>query len=147
MLYQKLNNLMLSANEDEYGFIIGVMDIDDFKTVNDKYGHLCGDEALKHISKVLAGVLRNCDVIGRWGGEEFLIILPGLEMQTGIAIMERIRTAVSKATISCGETKLSVTVTIGCAQYNRNISLVKLLQHADELMYQGKKSGKNVVVS
>jgi diguanylate cyclase (GGDEF)-like protein len=68
-------------------------------------------------------------------------------MQTGIAIMERIRTAVSKATISCGETKLSVTVTIGCAQYNRNISLVKLLQHADELMYQGKKSGKNVVVS
>jgi diguanylate cyclase (GGDEF)-like protein len=147
MLYQKLNNLMLSANEDEYGFIIGVMDIDDFKTVNDKYGHLCGDEALKHISKVLAGVLRNCDVIGRWGGEEFLIILPGLEMQTGIAIMERIRTAVSKATISCGETKLSVTVTIGCAQYNHGISLVKLLQHADELMYQGKKSGKNVVVS
>ncbi len=145
-VFQKLDFLIENSEKKNYPFSIILADIDDFKQVNDKYGHLCGDTVLKEITKRMSEALRKGDIIGRWGGEEFIIILPFAELNAAKNIAERIKTNLLKSPIKCGDTSLLVTLTFGVGMYNHDLSLDKNLALIDIALYKGKVSGKNCIV-
>jgi diguanylate cyclase (GGDEF)-like protein len=123
-----------------------MLDVDFFKAVNDKHGHQIGDEALVLISKNLSDNCRESDSLGRYGGEEFLIVLPETSNQESQVIAERIRHSVSVLKLDIG---LSLTVSIGIASLNEQnqVELDALIKQADDAVYKAKKLGRNRVVS
>lgn len=122
-----------------------VMDLDDFKAVNDTYGHLCGDEVLKAVASTLQAETRLIDTAARIGGEEFAILLPGTGLVRACKLLERIQAAVVGTRIHCGEAVLSVTMSMGVASYRgRHVPDASLLmEEADQAMYRAKRAGKN----
>ena len=122
-----------------------VMDLDDFKAVNDTYGHPCGDEVLKAVAAVLRAETRLIDTAARIGGEEFAILLPGTGLVRACKLLERIRAAVVAARIACGGATLSVTMSMGVAGYRgRQVpDAAVLMEEADQAMYRAKRAGKN----
>jgi|GEM_PF-1757650 len=143
---QKLESMISESKESSGSFVMGLVDIDDFKRINDTYGHQCGDEVLKYTSILMQSTLRKSDFIGRWGGEEFLIILPDTELEKGIESLERVRETLSKNVFNHYGKQIQVTVTIGAAVFKNNLSLSDLIQRVDERMYSGKQRGKNCVI-
>ena len=121
-------------------------DIDNFKKVNDTYGHDFGDEVLKAVAAALKKSTRDDDVVCRWGGEEFLIAINGNRKIT-IDVAERMRTAVSEIRIPAGNDVISVTMTFGVTESIPGFNADKLVGIADENLYKGKTSGKNKVVA
>lgn len=129
----------------KYGksFCVVMCDIDNFKFVNDTYGHDCGDIVLKEIGNIIQSQLRNNDQLFRWGGEEFLILLSAPSSVSSL-IMNRIRLAVSDAKIAIkDDTKISVTISIGISDYTKMITSDILIKQADEALYTSKNNGKN----
>ena len=122
---------------------LAMVDIDDFKKFNDTYGHNCGDYVLVEITNMMKNICQGC-VISRWGGEEFLIATDGVSFQP--SMLELFRQAVERAKFSFEDTELHLTVTIGFAHYEPGQSLDKWIQHADDNLYDGKRSGKNKIV-
>ncbi len=122
-----------------------MVDIDFFKRVNDTYGHLVGDLVLKNVAATLADGLRKGDVIGRYGGEEFCVLLANAKPADVEVILERMRVAVETLEIPHGDTRLRVTVSIGAA-LETGQSFKTMLAGADECLYQAKASGRNRVV-
>ncbi|NOQ30320.1 MAG: diguanylate cyclase [Helicobacteraceae bacterium] len=124
-------------------FSIIMLDIDFFKSVNDEYGHLVGDYLLKAISSILKDHIRSSDVIGRWGGEEFLIVCEDTELDGAYALSEHLRQTIEKFEFDYVKHK---TVTFGIAQMQEYVSLDALIKKADDALYEGKQSGRNVSV-
>jgi diguanylate cyclase (GGDEF)-like protein len=124
-----------------------MLDIDHFKAVNDRYGHASGDAVLKALTRVCRASLRSADTISRWGGEEFLLILPGADDSAAMVAAERVRAAVAATEVSTVDgTVLRFTVSIGVATYNGgNRSVHEFLEIADEALYSSKSSGRNRV--
>lgn len=129
-----------------------MLDIDHFKNVNDKYGHLCGDAVLVDLVGSCKEELRVIDVFGRVGGEEFFIALPESDSQEAYRIAERLRTRVSKKIVSVDRnTGISITISIGVATFNPkcvgqntpNVILQKFFKMADDAMYKAKGHGRN----
>lgn len=146
-IYQQLNALISKSNENNLKFVVGMADIDDFKAINDQYGHLYGDEILVETSRLIKKALRKNDVVGRWGGEEFLIILPDTSLEKGIEILERVKSSVSETPVIYAEARFEITMTIGVVEFMKNIPQSELIRLADERMYLGKNRGKNRIVS
>ncbi|RMA96164.1 sensor domain-containing diguanylate cyclase [Hydrogenothermus marinus] len=125
-------------------FSIAMIDIDDFKKINDTYGHLIGDCILKEVVNKIKNVIRKSDLIFRYGGEEFLILFPYLDKEDLPKVLEKIRDVVSSKEFVCEDIKLKITVSIGGATFEENIESVKqLIKKADENLYKAKKTGKN----
>jgi diguanylate cyclase len=125
-----------------------LMDIDHFKKVNDKHGHLVGDDALRHLAKVVTGVLRSSDVFGRYGGEEFCAFLPNTTESDAIGLAERIRMAVEASPVNVGGIIIKTTVSIGVADSVRaGYDFKGLVAAADSALYGAKNGGRNQVVS
>ncbi len=123
-----------------------MIDIDHFKRVNDEFGHQRGDEVLHELGKVLMASIRGCDLAGRYGGEEFLIILPELAQKAAALLAERILRNVSAHQIKLGKKTISITVSIGVASLSgENETAEALITFADEAMYAAKKAGRNQV--
>ncbi|MBR2514114.1 MAG: GGDEF domain-containing protein [Halomonas sp.] len=122
---------------------IAMFDLDDFKAVNDTYGHATGDGVLQEVTAKVNGQLRSTDVQVRLGGEEFLIIMPEINAQAAHTAMERIRQCVAES--PCTEHKLTVTLSAGIACYVE-ASSTRMLDRADKAMYQAKQNGRNRVV-
>ena len=124
-------------------------DIDNFKAVNDTYGHQVGDTVLQEIGGAVRETIRRADIAGRYGGEEFLILGPQTTMQGGVVLAERLRKAVSLLSIPVQGEELKVTISIGVASSNPNKpdSAEELFRRADEALYVSKNSGKNKVTS
>lgn len=118
-----------------------VIDLDNFKMINDTYGHYIGDEVLLETARILRETTRKCDYIGRLGGEEFLVILPSTSLENAIVVAERIRMRISETSI---ENQIKFTCSIGIAEYQGE-SLHDLIIKADKLLYTAKKQGKNRV--
>ncbi len=118
------------------------MDLDNFKQVNDKYGHDVGDLVLKNIAEVVQKELRNTDVFGRWGGEEFLIVMPETGVKGAVKLAERIRRAVENSSFGQPE---RITASFGVAQLEDEDTLEALVKRADEALYRAKREGKNRV--
>ena len=143
---QKLDDKLveLSKEGNIFGIIMG--DIDDFKRVNDTYGHDFGDIVLTEVAKALKKSTRDDDYVCRWGGEEFLIIINGNKKITK-DVAERMRTAVSEISIPFGNEQVHITMTFGITESVTGYGADKLVGIADENLYRGKQNGKNQVVS
>jgi diguanylate cyclase (GGDEF)-like protein len=126
-----------------------MLDLDHFKNVNDTHGHLAGDYVLKETVRLLREkVLRTSDVLGRYGGEEFCIIMSEAALRTGIDVAERIRKAIEKHDYMFDGNTLIVTISAGVAQINKKDESSKdLIEAADKALYQAKESGRNKVCS
>ena len=135
------------AKTGETTFCLLLMDIDNFKKVNDTYGHDCGDEVLKYVAGAVSSGVRKDDNVFRWGGEEILVLL-NVDEAKAIATAERIRQDIAGATVNYrGEVQVRVTVTIGVSAYQGGISIQDMMDDADAKLYYGKRHGKNRVVS
>jgi diguanylate cyclase (GGDEF)-like protein/PAS domain S-box-containing protein len=123
-----------------------MMDIDHFKDVNDRFGHQIGDKTLKEVAEICLSILRKVDVICRFGGEEFSVLMPETEISDAAHAAERICTAISSARIKTEKGTVSVTMSIGVAEMDNSIgNLEKLLAAADKALYTAKKDGRNRV--
>lgn len=122
---------------------VGMIDIDDFKKVNDTHGHGVGDEALRHVAETLTGMLRRFDILGRLGGEEFCVLLPETDLDAGFAAATRMVGGLAALPLQTDGLRLRLTVSIGVAQFVPDKTLDTLLREADEAMYEAKRRGKN----
>jgi diguanylate cyclase (GGDEF)-like protein len=129
------------------GMAVLLIDIDHFKKVNDKHGHLVGDDVLRHVTKVASGVLRTGDVIGRYGGEEFAVFMPNTNESEASILAERIRAAVESHAFEEGSLSVAVSVSIGAADSIRaGYDFKGLIAAADSTLYAAKKAGRNKVL-
>ncbi|HWA17567.1 MAG TPA: GGDEF domain-containing protein [Devosia sp.] len=127
-----------------------VIDIDHFKTLNDGYGHQVGDEVLRVVSRSLLAAARSSDVIGRAGGDEFVVILPGAGLAAAADVADGLRAAIANASLkgALGPDVLGgVTASIGVAEYRENESVSSLIERADRCLYRAKSDGRNRVES
>ncbi len=124
-------------------FSVILFDVDDFKAVNDQYGHLAGDQVLKGITRIVKENLRAIDKVGRYGGEEFLVILPETSADKAIMVAERLRIAVEKAVIESDNNIIHSTVSGGVVAYVPGRQEKDLIKKADDNLYRAKKDGKN----
>lgn len=132
-----------------YGQSLSVLmlDIDDFKSINDEHGHLAGDKVLSDVANVAARCCRRTDYLGRYGGEEFMLVCPGVDAQEAGVLAERIRSATEALQTSGQHSGRSVTVSIGVAEMIRPDETIRdLIGAADRCLYKAKDSGKNCVV-
>jgi diguanylate cyclase (GGDEF)-like protein len=128
-------------------FSLAMLDIDFFKKVNDEYSHVAGDNALKIIAKLLMGQTRINDVVARFGGDEFVILLPNTPLDQARIVMEKIRQKVEANTILHDGHKLKVTISAGAGEINLSAETTEdLIARVDTALYQAKKSGRNRVV-
>ena len=124
-----------------------LLDIDRFKTINDRYGHDTGDFVLKRFSRILIENVRAIDMVARMGGEEFSVLLPNTVAKDAVKLAERIRLAVEQESYQIQNEIIGVTVSIGVASYGKKTSnLANIIKHADNSMYQAKNQGRNQVV-
>jgi diguanylate cyclase (GGDEF)-like protein len=123
-----------------------LVDVDHFKQVNDTHGHLAGDRVLASLAEVLRQQVRACDVVGRFGGEEFVVLLPGASTTEAVKIAERLREQVGATVTTAADARVSVTVSIGAAVLGRNgEDLHGLLAAADLALYRAKRAGRDQV--
>jgi diguanylate cyclase (GGDEF)-like protein len=123
-------------------------DIDHFKTINDLYGHMTGDQALRYVADILTSSIRSYDLCGRWGGEEFLIVMPDTALDEAVRAAERLRAAIADARLPLPKAEfLSVTVSLGVTEIQpRDVSDFDVfLAQVDEALYQAKTEGRNRV--
>jgi diguanylate cyclase (GGDEF)-like protein len=135
---------------DRFGepFSLVVGDIDDFKNVNDRYGHQTGDEVLRGFARALQETVRDIDLAGRWGGEEFVVGLPGTDLAGGARLAERIRATLARRAIEApGGEQFHVTATFGVAEFDGRGGLLELLAAADAALYRAKRAGKDRVAT
>ena len=133
----------------KYGriFSLILLDIDNFKAVNDTYGHVIGDEVLKHVAGILKQYLREKDIVARVGGEEFAILLPGVDITLAYKIAERIRTILENRIITVDRKSINITASFGLMEINDDIKDARdMLQSVDRALYRAKKEGKNKVI-
>lgn len=125
-----------------------MLDLDHFKMINDNYGHHVGDLALIAFAKVCRQEIRESDVLGRMGGEEFTLMMPETPLQNAISLAERIRMATAAIAIPCGDQMIRFTVSIGLVELNASdLSVDAVMHRADLAMYQAKERGRNQVVT
>ncbi len=159
---KKLNNIDYLTNAYNRRFIDKVMisemhkaaryktplsiilfDVDNFKHINDHFGHALGDTALRSIAQLVSGSIRESDYFGRWGGEEFIIIVPQLEAEKAVSFADKLRGMIESHDF---ETLGTVTCSFGVAQWHEDETIEQTMQNADNAMYIAKKSGKNRVI-
>jgi diguanylate cyclase (GGDEF) domain len=123
-----------------------MLDLDHFKAINDTHGHAIGDDTLKTLVAVCRGALREGDILGRYGGEEFCILLPETELGTAVTVAERLRQAVEEAVMEGADISFGITASIGVAAWDDDDSGIdQALNRADQALYQAKKAGRNRV--
>ena len=130
-----------------YGWTFGIlfMDIDHFKKVNDSHGHGTGDNVLQIVAGTLLHNLRPSDSASRWGGEEFLVVLPHVDRNEIGIVGKKLRALIEKSSVETDSGGLSVTVSIGAALARQSDSMISLVERADQLMYQSKRRGRNTI--
>jgi diguanylate cyclase (GGDEF)-like protein len=126
---------------------VAMADIDHFKRVNDTHGHAVGDEVLRRVARILSKTLRGEDSVVRYGGEEFLLILHGVELRTALKVSERARAAIERSTIAVEGKELKVTMSFGVTQQGPTEPREETIERADAAMYAAKRAGRNRVAS
>ncbi|MDO9583333.1 MAG: diguanylate cyclase [Desulfomicrobium sp.] len=126
---------------------VAMVDIDDFKKVNDTYGHGVGDLALQHVARTVMSLRRAVDVVGRVGGEEFCILFPEARIDAGVAAAQRVVRGLADSALEHEGLRLRLTVSMGLTEYSEGEDLDELLKRSDDALYEAKRSGKNRVCS
>ena len=132
------------AARSGHGFVVALCDLDKFKSVNDTYGHAAGDRLLIETVRLLKSQIRKIDVVGRWGGEEFVLVFPEIDLAGGRAATEKVRAAI--AAFDFGEVGPR-SASFGVAAYRRGESAEQLVDRADKALYRAKSGGRNRVES
>ena len=135
------------AERTHEAFSICLADLDHFKAINDTLGHAAGDSVLKHFAVLAPRGLRGIDTFGRFGGEEFLLVLPGTDRQGALAVAERVRAATEASALPDLPFERRITISIGVATYERGEEVSTLLARADQALYQAKNAGRNRVIA
>jgi len=143
--YAEMNLKFRLAEQDRYGWPFGILfiDIDDFKKVNDRFGHEVGDDVLRMTARTLAGSLRSFDLVSRWGGEEFLAIVVNVDSGSLLAVAEKLRKMVEQSKITYDAENIGVTVSTGGTLALKSDTVETIVKRADELMYRSKAEGRN----
>ena len=143
---EMLNIEFLRARRYRTDLALVMLDVDHFKRINDEHGHVAGDAVLRGLSELLLCVTRRTDVAGRYGGEEFVVIMPQSRASSAETFAERLRESVEKARFPVAGGDLKVTLSAGVAQYDRTVSSPEdLLSRADRALYDAKEGGRNRV--
>ena len=143
-LDELLSRLKGKALGDLAPLCLMMLDVDHFKQFNDTYGHQKGDDVLRTVAKVMQGSLRPSDMVGRYGGEEFIVLLPGSSMSAAKIVAERLRQGVEVQKLEHEGVPLApVTISIGVAQWDGGQKLEELIAQADAALYQAKEQGRN----
>jgi diguanylate cyclase (GGDEF)-like protein len=142
-LMKELSDEMAKAERSGRPLSVAILDLDWFKTVNDRFGHLVGDEVLKKLPETISGVLRSTDMLGRYGGEEFMLILPGATEQEALAIVNRVCKATAGSEWNGISRGLALTVSVGVSTYHSGETIETLIGRADRALYQAKTEGRN----
>jgi diguanylate cyclase (GGDEF)-like protein len=124
-----------------------ILDLDHFKQINDNYGHHCGDEVLKHIANHLTQTFRETDSVSRWGGEEFIVLMPETSLQEAQSVCHRALTDLASHPVIYNEQRIAVSASGGLCEINRDSNVEACLHQADEYLYQAKNQGRNQVLS
>jgi diguanylate cyclase (GGDEF)-like protein len=121
-------------------------DVDNFKEINDTYGHAVGDIALERVSALMREMIRKTDVVGRYGGDEFMIIMPETDLKGGVEFAERLCEAVREINISAGRKRVPLTLSIGASALHAKLdSIDSLITRADAALYESKRDGRDRV--
>lgn len=146
--FENFDTLKKISDRNHTHLTLAYIDIDDFKPINDNYGHSAGDKALEKFSEILKNGVRNSDIIARIGGEEFAILLPDTNINGAFTILERLRLTVASEPLQIGEDTINLSVSIGLTHNHIGKELVvdQLVQQADKALYQAKSEGKNCIV-
>ena len=143
----RLDEYLRSRERKARVFSVLLLDLDNFKQVNDRYGHAVGDEVLKQTASIMMSMVRNTDICGRYGGDEFVILLNDCNEEQADTVAEHIREKISKNSVLATKELITVTVSIGVATATSNTDIIarELLKQADEGMYQSKSAGRNTI--
>ena len=136
---------MLAMCSDDQPLAILLADIDNFKSFNDSYGHECGDFVLVTVADRLRQLSRATDHIGRWGGEEFIILLPHSGVDTAKLIAEKLRHEISQDKLEFNNQRHNISLTFGIAICDKDSDIQRCINQADKSLYAGKQAGKNQV--
>jgi diguanylate cyclase (GGDEF)-like protein len=145
-MYEYMQLALQQVRRKQRPLSLLVIDIDNFKLVNDKYGHQFGDEVLVQVAQTMRHSLRNHDSIARWGGEEFLVLLTDTENEAAKAVAEKLRSTIEALPIQHNDESIRMTVSIGLHTANPEESLNAMLSRADENLYTAKNNGRNQIV-
>lgn len=128
---------------NQRGLGVAIADIDDFKKINDSYGHDFGDVVLVELSKLLRNKVRTTDIVGRWGGEEFLFVLPETSCKGAMIVAERIRYSAEKLKLEFEGKPVKLTLSLGLSFQNKDPERSSIVKEADQALYRAKRDGKN----
>ncbi len=145
-MIEVMESEFVRTERTEQPFCIVMCDIDHFKKFNDSHGHDCGDYVLVEISKLIRSTIRKQDFVGRWGGEEFLILYPETSLEGGKTVTEKVRSVIENTVFLYKGTALKITMTFGIAIHSKHKSIDDVINTADDALYEGKKQGRNRVI-
>lgn len=142
-----LSEAVMECRNNGQTMCLALCDIDDFKKINDTYGHDCGDAVLKHISDTIRYNVRKSDCVCRWGGEEFLVLMKNTVQAEAKGVIERVHNQIDISRIRYGDDRIHCTMTFGLIEMrDKSLTMKDLLLEVDRRLYEGKKSGKNCIV-
>lgn len=141
-----INDQRSRVQRNERTFSVCYLDLDHFKRINDTYGHQAGDVVLKRVSEGIGASVREVDWVSRFGGEEFVVVLSGSDLESARQVADRCRRRIKEISFDDVAPDLWVTVSIGVAQYQRGETIDNLLSRADDALYQAKEQGRNCTV-
>jgi diguanylate cyclase (GGDEF)-like protein/PAS domain S-box-containing protein len=144
-LESQLESHIIKVSRSKLTIGVAFIDIDFFKKVNDTYGHNVGDEVLKMLSKTMKSATRNTDIIGRWGGEEFLVIYNHVTHDIMKIVCEKLRMLVESSGLRIEDKEIKITISVGATLINQEDTIEAIVQRADECLYKSKATGRNKV--
>jgi diguanylate cyclase (GGDEF)-like protein len=146
MLMERLRAEEQRASRSEQAFVLAMIDVDHFKLINDSWGHEVGDRALAEIARVLQASVRGSDLCGRWGGEEFLLLLPETTLAESAPLIERLRECLRGLRVLVGSEALAITASFGVAERQPGESYSQTLNRADAALLAAKRNGRDCCV-
>jgi diguanylate cyclase (GGDEF)-like protein len=146
MILEILDRELARTSREGHPLAVIMADLDHFKDINDTHGHLAGDQVLRHMAQRLLAVLRPYDTFGRYGGEEFLVALPGCDGGTAMVLAERLRRCAEAEPVGVDDVRIAVTLSLGVAAWDGKMPANDLLRKADDALYQAKRAGRNQAV-
>jgi two-component system, cell cycle response regulator len=147
MILETLERELTRSRRESQPLAVIMADIDHFKQINDVHGHLTGDRVLRQTAQRLMTMLRPYDTVGRYGGEEFLVVLPGCGASAAMTLAERLRQSMESEPIADNAQTFRVTFSLGVSVWDGQITAQELLQSADSALYEAKRTGRNRVMS
>lgn len=146
-IFERFQQEIDRSRRYEHSLVAVMIDVDHFKAFNDMEGHVLGDEALKKLAQIISANVRKTDLLGRYGGEEFIVLMPETQVKNALEICERLRAAVERTTMQGAKGAAYLTVSIGVAGFpDEGATPKELVQAADQALYEAKESGRNRVV-